>query len=87
MCHEQERLGICSYPLQWRQVQLWVSSRTAMGRWEVLGRLGLWWDSQGPHARGECCFVAPVTSNQPWLPDGLGCLEEIQSRVSHGGHQ
>lgn len=83
MCHEQECLGICSYSLQWRQVQVWVSSRTAMGRWEVLGRLGLWQYPQGPHARRECCFVAPVvTSNQPWLPDGLGFLEEAQSRES-----
>lgn len=28
MCHEQKCLGICSYSLQWRQVQHWVSSRT-----------------------------------------------------------
>lgn len=85
MCHEQERLGICRCSLQWRQVQPWVSSRTGMGRWEALGRLGFWWDPQGPHARGECalCFVAPVvTSNQPWLSDGFRFLEEAQSRES-----
>lgn len=88
MCHQQERLGICRYSLQGRQVQHWVSSRTGMGRWEALGRLGFWQDPQGPHARGECCFVVPVvTSNQSWLPHRLGFWEEAQSRVSHGGHQ
>lgn len=87
MCHEQERVGICRCSLQWRQVQHWASGRTGMGRCQALAKLGLWRDPQMTHARGECCFVAPVvTSNQPWLPDGVGFLEEAQSRVSHGGH-